>query len=141
MTWHPMAALNKLSCHVALQGRKHCIFLDSKGLVCASRQDLQPHKQPFAHDIPHQKTLLDAVLKFKPTALIGVSTMRGAFSAEVIQVKLAHTQVNMQPMSCITGKGHRILDHSHGFWGGHCFLEIQGADLQSISTSFCRQVS
>ena len=69
-----------------MQGRKHCIFLDSKGLVCASRQDLQEHKQPFAHDIPYQKTLLEAVLNFRPTALIGVSTRRGAFSAEVIEV-------------------------------------------------------
>jgi len=75
-----------------LQGRRHCIFLDSKGLVCASRQDLQTHKQPFAHDIPYQKTLLDAVLKFQPTALIGVSTMRGAFSAQVIEVRLATLQ-------------------------------------------------
>lgn len=72
----------------ALQGRKHCIFLDSKGLVCASRGDLQPHKQPFAQDIPYQRTLLDAVLEFKPTALIGVSTMRGAFSEGVLKVKL-----------------------------------------------------
>jgi len=78
--------------NAALQGRRHCIFLDSKGLVCASRQDLQTHKQPFAHDIPYQKTLLDAVLKFQPTALIGVSTMRGAFSAQVIEVRLATLQ-------------------------------------------------
>lgn len=70
-----------------MQGRKHCIFLDSKGLVCVSRNDLQAHKKPFAHDIPYQRTLLEAVLKFKPTALIGVSTVRGAFSAEVIQVR------------------------------------------------------
>lgn len=70
----------------AVQGRKHSIFLDSKGLVCASRQDLQAHKQPFAHDMPYQKTLLEAVLEYKPTALIGVSTVRGAFSAEVIEV-------------------------------------------------------
>jgi hypothetical protein len=26
------------------QGRRHCLFMDSKGLVCASRTDLQPHK-------------------------------------------------------------------------------------------------
>lgn len=60
--------------------------MDSKGLVCASRSDLQPHKQPFAHDLPFQRTLLDAVHAFRPTALIGVSTVRGAFSQEVIEV-------------------------------------------------------
>lgn len=32
-----------------------------RGLVCASRSDLQPHKKPFAHDVPHCRTLLEAV--------------------------------------------------------------------------------
>ncbi len=71
---------------VQAQGRQHCLFMDSKSLVCASRSDLQPHKKPFAHDLPFQRTLLDAIHEFKPTALIGVSTSRGAFSQDVIQV-------------------------------------------------------
>lgn len=69
-----------------VQGRQRCLFMDSKGLVCASRTDLQPHKVPFAHDLPFQRSLLDAVHAFKPTALVGVSTVRGAFSADVLQV-------------------------------------------------------
>ena len=68
------------------QGRQRCLFMDSKGLVCASRSDLQPHKRPFAHDLPFQRTLLEAVRAFKPTALVGVSTMQGAFTPEVIKV-------------------------------------------------------
>ena len=68
------------------QGRRRCLFMDSKGLVCASRGDLQPHKRAFAHDLPFQRTLLEAVHAFRPTALVGVSTMPGAFTPEVIQV-------------------------------------------------------
>jgi malate dehydrogenase (oxaloacetate-decarboxylating)(NADP+) len=61
------------------------MFMDSKGLVCAARRDgLQHHKIPFAHDIPFQKDLLGAIRAIKPTALIGVSTIPGAFSPEVL---------------------------------------------------------
>ena len=59
--------------------------MDSKGLVCASRAGLQPHKRPFAHDVPHQRDLLSAVRAIRPTALIGVSSQPGAFSTEVLQ--------------------------------------------------------
>ena len=74
-----------------LQGRQRCLFMDSKGLVCASRTDLQPHKAPFAHNLPFQRSLLDAVRAFKPTALVGVSTVRGAFSVDVLQACLMTT--------------------------------------------------
>lgn len=70
-----------------LQGRQHCLFMDSKGLVCASRNNLQPHKLPFAHDLPFQSTLLDALKAFRPTALIGVSAVPNAFSPDVIKVQ------------------------------------------------------
>ena len=60
--------------------------MDSKGLVCASRTNLQPHKLPFAHDLPFQRGLLDAVNTFRPTALIGVSAVKDAFTPDVIQV-------------------------------------------------------
>ncbi len=60
--------------------------MDSKGLVCASRTDLQTHKRPFAHGAPHQSDLLSAVRALQPTALIGVSSQPGAFTPEVLQV-------------------------------------------------------
>lgn len=74
----------------AAQGRRRCFFMDSRGLVCAARRDLQPHKRAFAHDVPPQRGLLAAVRALRPTALIGVSTSRGAFSAAVLQVWKAH---------------------------------------------------
>ncbi|CAL8463533.1 g3067 [Coccomyxa elongata] len=77
------------------QARQHCIFMDSKGLVCASRTDLQPHKVPFAHELPFQRSLLDAVNAFRPTALIGVSAVKNAFSPDVIQ---ALSSMNERPI-------------------------------------------
>lgn len=67
------------------EGRQRCFFVDSKGLVCASRTDLQPHKLPFAHDVTPCKTLMEAVRQVRPTALIGVSTSRGAFTTEILK--------------------------------------------------------
>lgn len=43
------------------QGRRACLFMDSKGLVCSARTDLQHHKRPFAHDVPPCRTLLEAI--------------------------------------------------------------------------------
>ena len=62
--------------------------MDSRGLVCAARGDLQPHKRPFCGGTtcPRRADLLAAVRALRPTALIGVSTVRGAFSAAVLQV-------------------------------------------------------
>eukprot|EP00959_Pyramimonas_sp_CCMP1952_P336084 7037436-Pyramimonas_sp.AAC.2 len=54
------------------KARKRCFFVDSKGLVCASRrQSLQQHKIPFAHDVPYTASLLEAIRTLKPTCLIG----------------------------------------------------------------------
>jgi hypothetical protein len=46
------------------QALQRCFLMDSKGLVCKQRLDeggLQPHKVPFAHDVPYCKTLEEAV--------------------------------------------------------------------------------
>ncbi|EIE27596.1 cytosolic NADP malic enzyme [Coccomyxa subellipsoidea C-169] len=77
------------------EARQHCLFMDSKGLVCASRTDLQPHKLPFAHDHPFQRGLLDAVNTFRPTALIGVSAVKNAFTPDVVQ---AMSSINERPI-------------------------------------------
>ncbi|KAL3679574.1 hypothetical protein R1sor_022530 [Riccia sorocarpa] len=74
---------------------ERCYYLDSKGLVCASRTDLQHHKQPFAHDVPFQSNLLDAVKELKPTMLVGVSTQPGAFTKEVVE---AMAEFNERPI-------------------------------------------
>ncbi|EEH53350.1 NADP-me, partial [Micromonas pusilla CCMP1545] len=72
---------------------RRCLFMDSKGLVCKARLEgyggekfaLQPHKIPFAHDVAYQPNLLAAVDALRPTALIGVSTIAGAFDEAVVK--------------------------------------------------------
>ncbi|KAI8475520.1 MAG: hypothetical protein J3K34DRAFT_382637 [Monoraphidium minutum] len=78
------------------EGRGGCFYLDSKGLVCASRAaSLQHHKLPFAHDVPYCGTLEEAVAQLRPTALIGVSTIGGAFNERVLRMM---AEINGRPI-------------------------------------------
>ncbi|HXP91436.1 MAG TPA: NAD-dependent malic enzyme [Fibrobacteria bacterium] len=65
--------------------RRHCWFVDSKGLVVSARKDLAGHKRAWAHEAPWVATLAEALDVVKPTALIGASGMSGAFTPEVLQ--------------------------------------------------------
>jgi malate dehydrogenase (oxaloacetate-decarboxylating)(NADP+) len=75
--------------------RRRCWFMDSKGLVVASRRDLAAHKRPYAHDHAAVPDLLAAVHALKPTALIGVSGQPQTFTAPVIA---AMSAVNARPL-------------------------------------------
>eukprot|EP00270_Netrium_digitus_P013738 TRINITY_DN459_c0_g3_i2.p1 TRINITY_DN459_c0_g3~~TRINITY_DN459_c0_g3_i2.p1 ORF type:complete len:1056 (-),score=308.06 TRINITY_DN459_c0_g3_i2:222-3335(-) len=77
------------------EAHKKCFYIDSKGLVCESRTNLQHHKLPFAHDVPFQPDLLSAIKALRPTVLIGVSTQAGAFSPQVLD---AMAEINERPV-------------------------------------------
>ena len=69
----------------AAQARRRCWLFDSKGLVVKNRADLAAHKQPYAHDHVPVDSLLDAVKTVRPTAIIGVAAVGGAFTEEVMR--------------------------------------------------------
>ena len=73
------------------EARERCWFLDSKGLVVASRGDLQSHKRPFAHEHAPIATLEEAVRELAPTALIGVAAQPNAFSEPVLRALASGT--------------------------------------------------
>ena len=75
--------------------RRRCWFVDSKGLVVASRSGLAEHKRPFAHDHEPVPDLLSAVRALRPTALVGVSGQAHAFSRAVIA---AMSEINERPV-------------------------------------------
>ncbi|XP_049585797.1 NADP-dependent malic enzyme [Syngnathus scovelli] len=60
-------------------------MVDSKGLVVKGRDHLTHEKERFAHEHPQMKTLEDVVRELKPTALIGVAAVAGAFSEQIIR--------------------------------------------------------
>ena len=77
------------------EARAKCWFVDSKGLVVKSRDNLVEHKLRFAHDYPFAPDFLSAVKSLKPTAIIGVSTIAKSFTQEVIQTM---AELNERPI-------------------------------------------
>lgn len=67
------------------EARKHCWFVDSKGLVNSTRTDLAEHKKRFAHDHVPVSDLLGAVEALKPHAIIGVSGTPATFTTAVLE--------------------------------------------------------
>ncbi len=77
------------------QARQRCWFVDSKGLVCASRTDLAEHKLPFAHEhrfVPDLQTAVDSLC---PTMLIGASGMPNTFTQPIVE---AMSRFNERPV-------------------------------------------
>uniref|UniRef100_A0AAQ5ZQ96 Malic enzyme n=1 Tax=Amphiprion ocellaris TaxID=80972 RepID=A0AAQ5ZQ96_AMPOC len=60
-------------------------MVDSKGLIVKGRDHLTHEKERFAHDHPHMKKLEDVIQELKPTAIIGVAAVAGAFSEQIIR--------------------------------------------------------
>jgi malate dehydrogenase (oxaloacetate-decarboxylating)(NADP+) len=67
------------------EARKHCWFVDSRGLLCAGRDNISEHKAPYAHEHEYIDNLLDAVKALKPTALLGLSGHPQTFTQAVIE--------------------------------------------------------
>jgi len=71
------------------EARRRCWFVDSKGLVVASRSDLAEHKRPYAHEHAFTSDLLAAVQALRPAALIGVSGVPATFTRPIIEAMAA----------------------------------------------------
>ena len=80
---------------------------------------LQPHKVNFAHDVPHHSDLLAAVRAFKPTVLIGVSTIAKAFGRPVFDAMLEYTERPVVfPLSNPTSKSECTYEEAFAWTGG-----------------------
>jgi malate dehydrogenase (oxaloacetate-decarboxylating)(NADP+) len=60
-------------------------LVDSRGLVVKDRAGLTEHKLRYAHDQAPIEHFLTAINTLKPTAIIGVAAVGGAFTPEVLQ--------------------------------------------------------
>ncbi len=77
------------------EARRHSWLVDSKGLVVAGRTDLAPHKRPYAHPHDGAAGFLEAIEALRPTAIIGVSGMPGAFTRPMVE---AMARINQRPI-------------------------------------------
>ncbi|XP_048453392.1 NADP-dependent malic enzyme-like [Rhincodon typus] len=60
-------------------------MVDSKGLIVQGRANLTEQKMRFAHPYSELTNLSDIVRCLKPTAIIGVSAIGGAFTEQIIK--------------------------------------------------------
>ncbi|MGH0120226.1 UNVERIFIED_CONTAM: hypothetical protein FKN15_056551 [Acipenser sinensis] len=60
-------------------------MVDSKGLIVKSRGNLNHEKEQFAQEHPEVRTLEEVVQIVKPTAIIGVAAIGGAFTEKIIK--------------------------------------------------------
>ncbi len=77
------------------QARDCCWLVDSKGLVVASRNDLNEQKRRFAHEHAPVGDFATAVDVLQPTAIIGVAGAGPAFTPDVL-ARMA--ELNDQPI-------------------------------------------
>ena len=105
------------------EARARCWFVDSKGLVIASRDDLAPHKRPYAHDAEPATDLLEIVEQVRPGALIGVSGQPQRFTKPVLE---AMARLNVRPiifaLSNPTSKSECTAEQAYRWTGGRAIF-------------------
>jgi len=77
------------------QAASRISLFDVNGLIEPSRQDLSDSQKVYAHPAEPSSNLLQTVKTLKPSILIGVSTVGGAFTRPVVQ---AMTRLNERPL-------------------------------------------
>eukprot|EP01130_Rhizamoeba_saxonica_P006517 TRINITY_DN2591_c0_g1_i1.p1 TRINITY_DN2591_c0_g1~~TRINITY_DN2591_c0_g1_i1.p1 ORF type:complete len:553 (-),score=138.33 TRINITY_DN2591_c0_g1_i1:225-1883(-) len=106
------------------EARKKCWFVDSRGLVVASRKNLAHHKLAYAHEYPKQiSDLANIVEEIKPSVLIGVSGQPNTFTKEVIELMAS---INEKPvifaLSNPTSKAECTAEMAYKWSGGNAIF-------------------
>ena len=70
-------------------------MFDINGLLEASRTDLLDFQKPYAHQHAPARDFVAAIESIKPTTIIGVSTIGGAFTQRVVE---AMARINERPV-------------------------------------------
>ena len=98
-------------------------LVDSRGLVVKSRSGLTEHKLRYAHDYAPIGDFLTAIEALKPTAIIGVAAVGGAFTPEVLQ---AMARLNERPivfaLSNPTSKAECSAEEAYRHTGGRALF-------------------
>ena len=118
--------------------RQQIRMFDTQGLVVSGRPGLPDHKKPYAKDLPPSQPfdhtslasecprIVEAIDDFKPTILIGVSTVGKLFNQEVVEAMARH---NAQPiifplsnptvkMECMPGDAYKWTNGTCVYAGG-----------------------
>lgn len=124
--------------------RQQIRMFDSQGLVVAGRPGLATHKLPYAHKLPpskpfdghnlasEQTQIVAAIEDFKPTILIGVSTVGELFSQEVIETM---SRLNARPIVFALSNPidkHECLPEDAYAWSGGKVVYAGGVQFPPV---------
>jgi malate dehydrogenase (oxaloacetate-decarboxylating)(NADP+) len=70
-------------------------MFDINGLLESTRKDLVDFQKPYAHQHLPTRDCVDAIESIKPTTIIGVSTIGGAFTQKIVE---AMSRINERPV-------------------------------------------
>jgi malate dehydrogenase (oxaloacetate-decarboxylating)(NADP+) len=101
------------------EARTRCFLMNSKGLVTPETPGLSEHQARYAHANPPMRDLLDVVKAVQPSAIVGVSTVAGAFTPQVIaEMSRINRRPVIFPYSNPTSKSEctakQAIEHSGG---------------------------
>lgn len=126
----------------AEEARKQIWLADSQGLVFNARGPMAEHKKYFSrsdYEGPPMKDLIEIIEYIRPTALLGLSTIKGAFTPEVISCMSGLNPRPIifplsNPVKLSECEFHEAVEHSRGtvlFASGSPFpdMEYQGRKL------------
>jgi len=77
------------------QAQAHVYMFDVSGLLDATRNDLVDFQKPYAQEHAPTRNFLTAIESIRPTTIIGVSTVGGIFTQQVIE---AMSHINERPV-------------------------------------------
>src|SRR3974390_2775800 len=77
------------------QAQSRVYMFDINGLLVSGRNDLADFQKPYAHTHAPTRDFVAAIESIKPTTIIGVSTVGGAFTQKVVE---AMTRINKRPV-------------------------------------------
>jgi malate dehydrogenase (oxaloacetate-decarboxylating)(NADP+) len=77
------------------EAQSRVYMFDVKGLLVSGRNDLADFQEPYAHPDPPTRDFVTAIESIKPTTIIGVSTVGGAFTREVVEIM---ARINKRPV-------------------------------------------
>jgi malate dehydrogenase (oxaloacetate-decarboxylating)(NADP+) len=98
-------------------------LVDSRGLVVKNRSGLTEHKLRYAHDHSPIGDFLTAIETLKPTVIIGVAAVGGAFTPDVLK---AMARINERPivfaLSNPTSKAECSAEEAYRHTGGRALF-------------------
>ncbi|MFH4973561.1 hypothetical protein AB6A40_000270 [Gnathostoma spinigerum] len=115
------------------EAHSRIFLMDIDGLITTKRRNLSDRHQAFAKDLNDTKDLLEVIKEVRPDALIGASTVKGAFTEEIIRTM---HEINERPVifalsnptskaECTAEEAYRYTNGSVVFASGSPFPNVE----------------